>query len=92
MVYSDGSVCWSVCFRRTFRIDWWNQWRRWKESPIFVQLGKGVVVLAVLPDTPAEKLGILPGDTLMKVNGADINQAKIYTLHCNSIQPSVKWR
>ena len=54
----------------------WNQWRQWKETPIFVQLGKGVVVLAVLPDTPAEKLGILPGDTLMKVNGADINRSE----------------
>lgn len=54
----------------------WNIWRQWKEAPIFVQLGKGVVVLSVLPDTPAEKLGILPGDILVKVNGVELNHSE----------------
>ena len=54
----------------------WNIWRQWRESPIFVQLGQGVVVLAVLPDTPAEKMGILPGDVIVKVNGEEINRSE----------------
>lgn len=54
----------------------WSSWKQWRETPIFVQLGKGVVILAVLPDSPAEKMGILPGDILMKVNGVDMNRSE----------------
>lgn len=65
------------------------QFSRWKEAnqpPIFVQLGQGAVVLAVLPDTPAEKLGIQKGDVILKVNGVEIsNSEELYpALQVNS--------
>ncbi len=49
--------------------------REWNRPPIFTQLGQGIVVLAVLPQTPAEKLGIVAGDVILKVNGMDIQHA-----------------
>ncbi len=55
------------------------QFSRWKEGnqpPIFVQLGQGVVVLAVLPETSAEKMGIQTGDVILKVNGVEISESE----------------
>lgn len=52
-----------------------GNWREGKCQPIFTQLGQGIVVLAVLPATPAEKMGIVAGDVILKVNGVDIRHA-----------------
>ncbi|WP_373457748.1 PDZ domain-containing protein [Paenibacillus wynnii] len=38
-------------------------------SPIFVHPQRGLKILAVLPESPAQELGILPGEVLLKVNG-----------------------
>lgn len=38
-------------------------------SPVFVHPQHGLKVLAVLPESPAHELGILPGEVLLKVNG-----------------------
>ncbi|RXT04017.1 PDZ domain-containing protein [Ammoniphilus sp. CFH 90114] len=52
-----------------------GNWREGKGHPIFTQLGQGIVVLAVLPATPAEKMGIVAGDIILKVNGSDVREA-----------------
>lgn len=42
----------------------------------FSQVATGLKVLAVIPETPGHRLGILPGETIVKVNGAQINHAQ----------------
>ncbi|GGB53779.1 membrane protein [Lentibacillus populi] len=41
--------------------------------PYFHGSGKGLKVLAIIPDTPADRLGILIGETIHKVNGKKVN-------------------
>ncbi|WP_164216639.1 PDZ domain-containing protein [Virgibacillus sp. YIM 98842] len=41
--------------------------------PFFRELNNGCKVLAVIPGTPADRLDILPGETVTKVNGSDIS-------------------
>lgn len=41
--------------------------------PYFNQVKSGLKVLAVMPGTPGERLGILAGETILKVNGQVIN-------------------
>lgn len=53
-----------------------GRWKQGNQPPIFVQLGQGAVVLAVLPDTPAEKMGIRTGDVILKVNGVAISESE----------------
>lgn len=40
------------------------------QSAIYAHSGRGLRVLAVQPGSPAEDMGILPGETLLKVNGS----------------------
>lgn len=40
--------------------------------PLYSQDGTGVKVLAVLPRTPASEMGLQPGETIKKVNGAAV--------------------
>jgi hypothetical protein len=40
--------------------------------PIYVHNHQGLMVLAVLPDSPAVAMGILPGEILSKVNGMKV--------------------
>ncbi|MCM3786626.1 PDZ domain-containing protein [Neobacillus mesonae] len=42
-------------------------------SPIYVHPKQGLQVLAVLPESPAEELGITPGEVIYKVNGQLVN-------------------
>ncbi|WP_229683059.1 PDZ domain-containing protein [Virgibacillus oceani] len=44
-----------------------------ERSPYFYTNEKGVKVLAVIPGTPADRLNILVGETIIKVNGIKIN-------------------
>lgn len=48
-------------------------------TPIFVRPNRGVRVLATLPYSPAEKLGLTAGDTIMKVGGMAVNSP--YDIH-----------
>lgn len=41
--------------------------------PYFNQVEAGLKVLAVIPDAPGDRLGILVGETILKVNGQEIN-------------------
>lgn len=40
-----------------------------QKTPYFTPLNKGLKVLAIMPDGPAERLGIAVGETILKVNG-----------------------
>lgn len=42
-------------------------------APRFVQQGRGVQVLAVVPRTPAEEMGIRSGDTILAANGRAVD-------------------
>jgi hypothetical protein len=42
-------------------------------APFFRELNEGCRVLAVIPGTPADRLRILPGETIVKVNGMKIS-------------------
>ncbi len=42
----------------------------------FQDSSKGVPVLEVWNKTPAQKAGMLPGDTILKVNGIDVNNVR----------------
>ncbi|HLS09715.1 PDZ domain-containing protein [Lentibacillus sp.] len=45
-----------------------------EKTPFFNQNERGIKVLAVIPGTPADRLGILAGETIIKVNGKKINR------------------
>ncbi|MEK7809277.1 MAG: S41 family peptidase [Chloroflexota bacterium] len=42
--------------------------------------GKYLKIISPIPNSPAEKIGILPGDTVTKVNGEDIAGQDLYTI------------
>lgn len=48
---------------------WYSALEERSLSPVFVHPPAGRKVLAVLPGSPAQELGILPGEILLKVNG-----------------------
>src|SRR5699024_8284454 len=43
-----------------------------QQLPLFSPLPNGLKVLAILPGTQAIELGLIPGDTIKKVNGQDV--------------------
>jgi len=49
---------------------WLGRMRETGKEPTYVQDGTGVKVLAVLPGTPADELGLQAGERIRKVNGA----------------------
>ncbi len=51
---------------------WYGRWKESNGSPIFVHSTKGLTVLAVLPGSAAEELGVQAGETIHKVNGFKI--------------------
>lgn len=51
---------------------WYSRFEEQNRSPYFVHPERGLKVLAVLPGSPAEELGIRPGETILRVNGAEI--------------------
>jgi len=42
--------------------------------------GKYLKIISPIPNSPAEKIGILPGDTVTKVNGEDIAGQDLFTI------------
>ncbi len=50
-------------------ITYQNRMQNKKQSALFTPLNKGVKVLAMIPESPADRLGILVGETILKVNG-----------------------
>lgn len=56
-------------------LSWYSALEERSTSPIFVHPPAGRKVLAVLPDSPAQEMGILPGEILLKVNGVLLTEA-----------------
>lgn len=50
-------------------LSWYSALEERSISPVFVHPQAGRKVLAVLPGSPGQELGILPGEVLLKVNG-----------------------
>jgi hypothetical protein len=48
-------------------------WVQQRGEPIFVAPKRGLMVLDVLPLSPAETMGLKAGDTILSVNGRDVN-------------------
>lgn len=56
-----------------------------KNSAYFTPLNQGVKVLATIPNSPADRLGILVGETILKVNGQVVtNSSQFYEALQNS--------
>ncbi len=53
---------------------WLGHRRDWNQPPLFVQSGEGLHVLGIVPGSPAEKMEIEPGDTIIKVNDMTVNR------------------
>lgn len=51
----------------------YGEWQRRVQAPLYVQLKRGVRVLAVVPGSPADEMEIVTGDVIMRVNGNEIN-------------------
>jgi hypothetical protein len=49
----------------------WSQWREQSREPVF-HAADGVMVLSVYPGSPAEQMGLQPGDVIKSVNGAEV--------------------
>ncbi|WP_019123305.1 PDZ domain-containing protein [Brevibacillus massiliensis] len=57
-----------------------SQRREQKHAPFFIQSSRGVKVMAVIPGTPAEEMGILCGEVIVKVNGIPVrDRTELYT-------------
>lgn len=52
---------------------WYSRFEEQHRPPFFVHPDRGLRVLAVIPDSPAAELGILAGETIVRVNGTDTN-------------------
>ncbi|WDZ63345.1 PDZ domain-containing protein [Paenibacillus polymyxa] len=52
---------------------WYGNIEESRLSPMFVHPEQGMRVLAVLPDSPATAMGILPGEAIYRVNGVVVN-------------------
>ncbi|MGE7272752.1 PDZ domain-containing protein [Brevibacillus panacihumi] len=50
----------------------WSQYQERQRSPFFIQSSRGVKVMAAIPGTRAEEIGILPGEIIIKVNGIPV--------------------
>ncbi|MBB6677370.1 PDZ domain-containing protein, partial [Cohnella lubricantis] len=51
----------------------WGRWRESGRQPVYVQHGRGLTILAVLPGTPAAEMQLQAGERITKVNGAKVN-------------------
>ncbi|MCM3128248.1 PDZ domain-containing protein [Paenibacillus provencensis] len=61
-------------------ICWISSLEEENRSPIYVHPKQGLQVLAVLPGSPAEELGIQAGEVIFRVNGQHINsQAELHS-------------
>jgi hypothetical protein len=51
---------------------WLESWSETQNEPRFIHSSRGLTVLAVLPNSPAAELGILPGEIITKVHGIPV--------------------
>lgn len=64
---------------------WLSRWEERQKPPYFIQSDRGIKVMAVLPGTPAEEMGIQTGEVIIRVNGVSVKQREdLYpALHVN---------
>ncbi|WP_059049949.1 PDZ domain-containing protein [Paenibacillus senegalimassiliensis] len=80
LVLALGSVWWSplvlvaslIAWLLHEGLVWYSRHEEQQRSPLFVHPPGGLKVLAILPGSPAEELGIQPGETIIKVNGVPV--------------------
>ncbi|AOZ93273.1 PDZ domain-containing protein [Paenibacillus crassostreae] len=71
------SVWWSplmivaalACFLLHMGMEWMSRIEEQHQHSLFVHATQGLRVLSVVPKSPADELGIVPGETVLKVNG-----------------------
>lgn len=51
---------------------WFSRKEESEQQPMFMEVANGLKILAVSPNSPAEQLGILPGEVIVKVNGVSV--------------------
>jgi hypothetical protein len=51
---------------------WVSRWDESRRAPLFVHGSQGLKILAVIPRSPAEELGIMAGEIIHKVNGSKV--------------------
>ena len=51
---------------------WYGNRKEDKLLPLYTNSSLGLKILAVLPNSPADKLGIMVGETIYKVNGLQV--------------------
>jgi len=47
---------------------YFNNWHETKRSPLFTDNEQGLTILAVIPESSADEMGLLPGEIIHKVN------------------------
>ncbi|QQE74070.1 PDZ domain-containing protein [Brevibacillus composti] len=58
---------------------WLGEWQERQKAPAFIQSSRGVKVMAVLPGTPAEEMGVRIGEVIVRVNGQAVrNKEDLY--------------
>ncbi|OPG17639.1 PDZ domain-containing protein [Ferroacidibacillus organovorans] len=60
-------------------IDKFQVVREESQPPLYVRPKAGVRILAILPGTPARRIGLMPGETIARVGGITVNSP--YDLH-----------
>lgn len=60
-------------------IAWYSAWSEQQQRPLYTHEKEGMLVLGVIAGSPAETLGIVPGEIVRKVNGMVVNDRE--TLH-----------
>ncbi|MGF7049257.1 hypothetical protein J2T13_003767 [Paenibacillus sp. DS2015] len=50
-------------------LSWFSRYQEQQRNSLFVHPPQGLRVLFIVADSPAQDLGILPGETILKVNG-----------------------
>jgi len=59
-------------------INYKNRMYNRDQTPYFTPLKKGLKVLSIIPGTPADRLGILVGEVIVKVNGRAVRTVEEY--------------
>ncbi|SDH20502.1 hypothetical protein SAMN05192534_102167 [Alteribacillus persepolensis] len=57
----------------------WSRRQEQNHPPLFALRERGIRILGILPESPAEKMALQPGEIIMKVNGQEVNnEAEFY--------------
>ncbi|MFB4164559.1 PDZ domain-containing protein [Alteribacillus sp. JSM 102045] len=73
--YAPAMVLYTAIFAVAAReiLTLWIKGKERSHTPFFRLRQHGICILGVLPESPAEKMGMKPGEVIMKVNGQPVN-------------------